>query len=84
LFHADLCGQIRPQTVGVNLYFLLVVDDFSRFMWIELLKTKGEALSCQIKIKQRAEVELESKLKALRTDRGGEFSSRMFTKFCTE
>jgi hypothetical protein len=84
LFHADLCGQIRPQTVGGNLYFLLVVDDFSRFMWIELLKTKGEALSCLIKIKQRAEVELESKLKALRTDRGGEFNSRMFTTFCTE
>jgi hypothetical protein len=51
LFHVDLCGQIRPQTVGGNLHFLLVVDDFSRFMWIELLKRKGEALSCLIKIK---------------------------------
>jgi hypothetical protein len=84
LIHADLCGQISPQTVGGKSYFLLVVDDFSRFMWIELLKTKDEALHFLKKIKQRAEVDQEGRLKGIRTDRGGEFNSNMFTVFCTE
>jgi hypothetical protein len=32
LVHADLCGHLRPQTVGGKSFFLLVVDDFSRYM----------------------------------------------------
>jgi transposase InsO family protein len=40
--------------------------------------------ACTLGKQHRVEVELESKLKALRTDRGGEFNSRMFTTFCTE
>jgi hypothetical protein len=71
LFRADLCGQVRPPTVGGKLYFLLVVDDHSRYMWVELLKTKDEALSLFQKIKLRAEVDYSGRLKALRTDRGG-------------
>ena len=40
LFHANLCGQIRPKTVGGKSYFLLVVDDYSRYMWVDMLNTK--------------------------------------------
>ena len=84
LVHADLCGQISPITPGGCSYFLLVVDDFSRYMWVEFLKTKDQALDYFKKIKLRAEVDHGSKLKALRTDRGGEFVSNLFSAFCTE
>jgi hypothetical protein len=40
-------------------------------MWVEMLKTKDEALAYLKKIKTRAEVENGSKVKALRTDQGG-------------
>jgi hypothetical protein len=53
-------------------------------MWVEMLKTKYEALVYLKKIKTRAEVEKGSKVKALRTDRGGEFNSNLFTIFCNE
>ena len=56
MFHADLCGQIRPKTVGAKSYFLLVVDDYSRYMWVDLLNTKDQALASLQKIKQRAEI----------------------------
>jgi hypothetical protein len=59
LCHVDLCGQVRPQTFGGKSYFLLLVDDYSRYMWVELLRTKDEAMMYLQKIKQRAEVELE-------------------------
>ncbi|CAD6226085.1 unnamed protein product [Miscanthus lutarioriparius] len=44
LFHTDLCGQISPPTPGGKSYFLLIVDDHSRFMWVEMLRSKDEAL----------------------------------------
>lgn len=44
LVHADLCGQISPTTLGGCSYFLLVVDDYSRYMWVEFLRTKDQAL----------------------------------------
>lgn len=84
LIHADLCGQIRPETPGGKSYFLLVVDDFSRYMWVKFLRTKDEALTYLQKIKARPELELGSKVKALRTDRGGEFNSNLFTVFCNQ
>jgi transposase InsO family protein len=84
LVHVDLCGHITPKTLGGASYFLLVVDDHNRYMWVEMLKTKDQALDCFKKIKLRAEVESGGKLKALRTDKGGEFTSNMFLFFCSE
>ena len=84
LVHADLCGHITPKSLGGASYFLLVVDDHSRYMWVELLKSKDQALDYFKKIKLRAESESGGKLKALRTDRGGEFTSHMFSLFCNE
>ena len=40
LLHGDLCGPISPATPSGNRYFLLLVDDFSQFMWISLLPSK--------------------------------------------
>ena len=43
LVHTDLCRPITPATPVGNKYFLLVVDDHSRYMWLEVLKSKDEA-----------------------------------------
>jgi hypothetical protein len=40
LLHGDLCGPITPPTPSGNQYFLLLVDDYSRYMWIALLPSK--------------------------------------------
>ena len=34
LIHGDLCGPITPTTNGGRRYFLLLVDDCSRYMWL--------------------------------------------------
>jgi transposase InsO family protein len=84
LVHGDLCGPITPSTAGDNKYFLLMVDDFSRYMWIALLKSKDKAFQAFKEIKAAAEVETNSKLKAFRTDRGGEFKSNEFIAYCKQ
>ncbi len=34
LVHGDLCGPITPATPRGNKYFMLLVDDLSRYMWV--------------------------------------------------
>jgi IS30 family transposase len=84
LVHTDLCGQIRPKIAGGKSYFLLVVDDYSRYMWLELLTSKDDAYKCFRKIKALAETESGVRLKAFRSDRGGEFNSLEFKEYYDE
>ena len=43
LVHGDLCGPISPSMPGGKRYFLLLVDDYIRYMWIIPLHMKDEA-----------------------------------------
>ena len=51
-------------------------------MWIVLLHSKDEALGALKKVQAAVEVEINLKLKALHTDRGGEFNSDEFVAYC--
>ncbi|GJT83626.1 zinc finger, CCHC-type containing protein [Tanacetum coccineum] len=84
LLHVDLCGPITPQSIGGNRYFLLIVGDWCRYMWVYLLKSKDDALAKFKIFKSQVEMETQHKVKALRTDRGGEVNSHAFVKFCQE
>ena len=47
--HGNLCGLVMPATPGGRLFFLLLVDDATRFMWVSLLTTKlatTDAIKC--------------------------------------
>jgi hypothetical protein len=68
--HGDWCGPITPATPSGDKYFFLVVDDFSRYMCIVLLKSKHQTLQAFMIIKTAAEVKAEVKLKTFRMDRG--------------
>jgi hypothetical protein len=39
ILHGDLCGPISPVTPSGGRYFLLLVDDKSRFMWLSVMST---------------------------------------------
>lgn len=51
-------------------------------MWVFMLKQKNEALAAFKKFKLLVENEISESIKALRTDRGGEFTSNEFQEFC--
>ncbi|GJU50602.1 zinc finger, CCHC-type containing protein [Tanacetum coccineum] len=84
LIHGDLCGPISPPTPSGNRYFMLLVDDYSRVMWVYLLKSKDEAFQVFKNFRGLVEVETGEKMKLFRTDRGGEFLSNQFTSYCNE
>ena len=64
--------------------FLLLVDDCSRYMWLQLLTSKDEAAAVIKKFKTRAEAESGKKLRTLRTDHGGEFTLVEFAAYCVD
>jgi hypothetical protein len=71
LVHGDLCGPVSPPTPSGNKFFLLLVDDMSRYMWLHLLSSKNQAAAAIKNFQGAVEVESGRKLKVLRTDRGG-------------
>ena len=74
LIHGDLSGPIMPATNGGRRYFLLLMDDCSRYMWLQLLTSKDKVAAAIKKFKTRAEAESGKKLRVLRTNRGGELT----------
>jgi transposase InsO family protein len=84
LVHGDLCGLVTPATPGGRRYFLLLVDDLSRYMWVMILGSKGEAANAIRRVQVAAEAECGRKLRMLRTDNGGEFTAAEFASYCTD
>jgi transposase InsO family protein len=57
-------------------------DDYSRKTWLYLLKTKDEVFSKFQEFKAKIENLTNKKIKTLRTDNGGEYTSKEFVAFC--
>jgi transposase InsO family protein len=71
-------------TPGGRRYFLLLVDDLSRYMWVMVVGSKGEAADAIRRAQAVAEAECDRKLRVLRTDNGGEFTVAEFTSYCAD
>src|SRR5271156_448738 len=84
LVHTDLCGPIGTTSYTGEKYFILFVDDHSRMMTVMFLKEKSEAFQKFRWYLARVDKETRKKLKCLRSDRGGEFTSNEFNEFCNE
>ena len=57
LLHIDLMGLARVQTLGGKKYILVVVDDFTRYTWVVLLRDKVEAPEKMINLCKKLQVE---------------------------
>ena len=44
LLHLDLMGPTRIESLGGKRYIIVVVDDFTRYNWVILLRCKYDAL----------------------------------------
>ncbi|CAI7857076.1 unnamed protein product, partial [Closterium sp. NIES-54] len=86
--HMDVWGPARIRGQGHERYFLLAVDDYSRYTTVFLLRSKGEVPQVLIDQIRGASRQLSesfgSDLPVLRlhSDRGGEFFSDLLRAFC--
>ena len=83
LIHSDTCDLKFVQTRGGKKYFITFIDDCTRYCYVYLLKSKDEAIEMFKHYKNEVENQLSKKIKAIRSDRGGEYESP-FEEFCLE
>ena len=65
LIHGDICGPIQPSTVGGRRYYFLLIDDYSRLMWVAFLKEKSEEFQHFKSFKNLAKSEVKRRLSVL-------------------
>ena len=68
-------------SLGGTRYFLTLIDDYSRKLWIYFLKNKSETFLKFKEWKILVETQVGKKWKKLRTDNGLEFLSNDFNSF---
>nr|GEU90132.1 retrovirus-related Pol polyprotein from transposon TNT 1-94 [Tanacetum cinerariifolium] len=79
--HMDLCGPMRVQTINGKKYILVIVDDYSRFNWVKILRSKDETPEVVIKFVQQILVGLNKTVRYTWTDNGTEFVNQTLTDY---
>ncbi|CAI5944974.1 unnamed protein product [Closterium sp. NIES-65] len=86
--HMDVWGPARVRGQGHERYFLLVVDDYSRYTSVFPLRSKGEVTEVLIDWIRAARLQLRRSFGSdfpvlrLHSNRGGEFSSGLLRAYC--
>jgi transposase InsO family protein len=81
LVHPDLCGPMSSVSLSGYEYYVTFIDDHSRKTWIYFMRTKDEVLSQFQEFKDLVENQIGRKIKTLRFDNRGEYTSKAFKDF---
>jgi transposase InsO family protein len=82
--HSDVCGPMKNASLGGAYYFVTFTDSFSRFCSVYFMKSKSEVLSKFKEYEALATTQTGCRVKTLRTDKGGEYTSKEFEEFCKQ
>ena len=100
LVHSDVNGPLETPSHGGSRYFITFIDDYSKWTVVFTMRKKSDALTCfkkfhklaekhtgekvnRLNIIKRTQLNPE-KVKALRTDNGGEYISGPFKSYLEE
>lgn len=76
---SDIVGPISPIDKRGNKYIITFLDKKTRYLEIELLKSKAESLNAFKRFKARSENNPEYSIKILKTDNGTEYTNKGFS-----
>ncbi|XP_074344429.1 uncharacterized protein LOC141683587 [Apium graveolens] len=76
LIHTNICGPFPTASWNGQRYFITFIDDYSRYGYLYLIHEKSQALDVFKEYKAEVELQLNSSIKAVRSDRGGEYYGR--------
>ncbi|CAI7754792.1 unnamed protein product [Closterium sp. NIES-53] len=79
--HIDLCGPFQVAAKDGSLFFLLLKDRHTRFVWVMPVAKKSDVLWEFQKWLVQVEWQAKKSVPMLRSDRGGEFLGKEFTDF---
>ncbi|CAI7911942.1 unnamed protein product [Closterium sp. NIES-54] len=86
--HMDMWGPAHVSGQSRERYFLLVVDDYTRYTTVFPLHSKGQVIDvlipwiCTVRLQLRERFGQDLPVLRLHSDRGGEFFSNLLQDFC--
>lgn len=84
LIHSDICGPMSMESHGGMRYFLLFIDDKTRYTFVYFLKKKSEVFSKLVEFKSLVENLTNKKIKKFRSDNGKEFVNKAVSQLFKE
>jgi hypothetical protein len=84
LLHMDLFGPIAYISISGSKYCLVIVDDYSRFIWVFFLQEKSQTQETLKRFLRRYQNEFGLRIKKIRSDNGTEFKNSQIEGFLRE
>nr|GEU61288.1 hypothetical protein [Tanacetum cinerariifolium] len=81
IIHTDVFGPLRHLSRRGASYFITFTDDYSRYGYVYLLKHKHDVFETFKVFKNEVKNQLGKIIKALQSDRGGEYVSQKFKDY---
>jgi hypothetical protein len=82
LVHIDVCGLMKTRSLRGAFYFVLFIDDCTRYTWVYFLIRKSDVFEYFKEFKTMVEKKTGKSIKILRSDQGGDYKSWDFIKYC--
>ena len=83
LLHTDMAGPMETATPSGKRYLLVIIDDYSRRIFIRLLRTKDEFFKHFQELVVTIEVETTNRVAFLRSDSDGAYTGEELAEYCT-
>lgn len=84
LVHTDVNGPLPVESLSGCKYFMTVIDDYSKKVFLYPMKLKSEVFDRFNEFKIMAEKQTGKQMKAIKSDNGGEYVNFKFEDLCKE
>jgi hypothetical protein len=74
LIHSDVWGPSPINSIGGSRYFVIFVDDYSRYSWVFLMRSHDELLNIYRNFANMVKTQFSKTIKVLRSDNAREFT----------
>ncbi|KAL0311158.1 UNVERIFIED_CONTAM: Retrovirus-related Pol polyprotein from transposon RE2 [Sesamum angustifolium] len=82
LVHCDIWGPCRFESISGFRYFITFVDDYSRMIWVYLLKDRSQVPTIITSFYNEIKTQFSVNIRILRTDNALEFVQKTVSDFC--
>lgn len=80
--HSDVMGPMETKSQGGARFVVTFLDDYSRYVVAYYVTHKSDVVDKFIEYKLMMENQLNTKIKCIRTDNGGEYMNKRFAEVC--